>query len=105
MENSGAFKQPLFLGEGSGKLFTKEELAELEMFDREVDNEDQLRGNAQKREWKKSTPEIHERVKQANREYYQRNRERICARRRERYHTYEKYKKQEGTHAERKSSL
>ena len=56
MENSGAFKQPLFLDEGSGKLFTKEELAELEMFDREVDNEDQLRGNAQKREWKKIHP-------------------------------------------------
>ena len=85
------FKQPLFLDEGSGKLFTKEELAELEMFDREVDNEDQLRGNAQKREWKKSTPEIHERVKQANREYYRKNRDRIRARRKERWHTYEKY--------------
>ena len=78
-------------------MFTKEELAELEMFDREVDNEDQLRGNAQKREWKKSTPEIHERVKQANREYYRKNRDRIRARRRERYHAYEKYQKQEET--------
>lgn len=83
-------------------MFTKEELAELEMFDREVDNEDQLRGNEQKR---RSRLKRQEKVRAENRAYYQRNRERICARRRERYHTYEKYKKQEGTHAERKSSL
>ncbi len=102
MENSGAVKQPLFVGEGSGKVLTNEELAELEMFDREVDNEDQLRGNEQKR---RSRLKRQEKVRAENRAYYQRNRERICARRRERYHTYEKYKKQEGTHAERKSSL
>ena len=94
MENSGAFKQPLFLDEGSGKLFTKEELAELEMFDREVDNEDQLRSNEQKR---RSKARHKEKVKAANRAYYLKNSARIRARRRERYHAYEKYQKQEET--------
>lgn len=71
-------------------MFTEKELQELKKFDEEIDKEERLRKSESDWKSKHASPEIRERIRQANREYYQKNRERIRARRKARWHDYEK---------------